>query len=219
MPQRGHLQWGGAGGCPSARWGQPHPARRKRGKEGEKQWSGLISCTSRWREGNKQKLFAFLARRASLGRKDGMGREGQAGRLADGQSGGGERVDGAKAAGGAVSGVGWSSRFAQEVCSVCPLPVFPCLSDISCLGCQQLRDSTCPPEAALCLTGGQRSCNGKAEALAERRGRKTSGHCEKNCWLLLKRDVTCCLTHQSKLWPQPPTKEIPASLQKHHVTL
>lgn len=152
---------------------------KKKGKNG-----GVGSCCA-LADGGKginRSCLLSLARRVSLGRKDGMGREGQAGRLADGQSGGGERVAVAKAAGGAVSGTGWSSRFAQEVCGVCPLPVFPCLNDISCLGCQQLRDFTCPPEAALCLTGGQRSCNGKAEALAERRGRKSSGHWEKNCW-------------------------------------
>lgn len=169
---------------------------KKKGKNG-----GVGSCCA-LADGGKginRSCLLSLARRVSLGRKDGMGREGQAGRLADGQSGGGEQVAVAKAAGGAVSGTGWSSRFAQEVCGVCPLPVFPCLNDISCLGCQQLRDFTCPPEAALCLTGGQRSCNGKAEALAERRGRKSSGHWEKNCWLLLKHDVTCCLTYQSKL--------------------
>lgn len=69
-------------------------------------------------KGINRSCLLSLAGRDYLGRQEGGDGRGQAGRLADGQSCGGEWVARAKADGGAVSGTGWSSRFAQEVCGV-----------------------------------------------------------------------------------------------------
>lgn len=66
-------------------------SKAKGGKEGEKWWGGLILCPSRWRKGNKQKLFVFPQWESLSGQAGRRGWEAQAGRLADGQSRGGER--------------------------------------------------------------------------------------------------------------------------------
>lgn len=84
-------------------------------------------------------------------------------------------------------------------------------SDTSCSRCQQLRDFTHPPEAAPCLTGGQRCCRGKAEHwhfLLQKR--------EEEVWSLEEEllgppdaqdSLSCCLTNWSKLLSATPRKE------------
>lgn len=75
-------------------------SKAKGGKEGGKWWRGLISWSSRWKKGNKQKLFAFPQWESLSGQAGRRGQEGQAGRLADGQPCRGEWVARAREAGG-----------------------------------------------------------------------------------------------------------------------
>lgn len=96
---------------------------------------------------------------------------GQAGRLADGQSHGGEWVAWAKAAGGAVAGTGWSSQFAQEACDVHPLPV------LKWHVLFMMSAAPHPPEAAPRLMREVLKAEGGGAGIScYRRRRKSSGH-------------------------------------------
>lgn len=81
--------------------------------------------------------------------------------------------------------------------AVCPLPVCLHLSDRYCSRCQQLRISLILLKLLLTSLGDRGPERGRQSTgnSCYGRGRRSSGYWEKHCWVLLKHNMSCCLTH------------------------